>query len=250
MTLPNLRQIRLTAQDDKNTPSDSEDNRLASSEPADPISTPGPAAPGGGSSDVAYPGIEFSRRSRNWWSWLKGTPPECIHLERHAAWMATLIPDTLYLRGKRSATRESLRPEVSLCRECLVEIVEPALAGYHGRVVAFEPDPEIFTQYFFVAVPDFERAGLKPEVGQAINQRLRQTDQTCTVCARQATWLWFSREEVTSLDEVERIRDAAGEWFCAEHGAQKLCSAFERISEANVFYMNLPYGEAGAYVWI
>jgi hypothetical protein len=29
-----------------------------------------------------------------------------------------------------------------------------------------------------------------------------------------------------------------------------LLAAFERIAEANVFYMNLPYGEAGAYVWI
>ena len=26
--------------------------------------------------DDAYPGIEFLPRSRNWWSWLKGTPAE------------------------------------------------------------------------------------------------------------------------------------------------------------------------------
>jgi len=34
------------------------------------------------------------------------------------------------------------------------------------------------------------------------------------------------------------------------HGARKLLGAFERMAEANVFYMNLPYGEAGAYIWI
>ncbi len=202
------------------------------------------------SSEAAYPGIEFSRRSRNWWSWLKGTPPECVHLENDAGWVATLLPDTLYLRGKRSVTRDLARPEVSLCRECLIDVVEPEFAAYSGRVVAFEADPEIFTQYFFVAAPDFERAGLKLEVGEAIQSRLEQTDQTCATCARPATWLWLSREQVGSLDETERIREAPGEWLCAEHGAQNLCRAFERISEVNLFYINLPYGEAGAYVWI
>jgi hypothetical protein len=202
------------------------------------------------SCEGAYPGIEFSRRSRNWWSWLKGTPPECIHLERNAAWMATLLPDTLYLRGKRSLTRESARPEVSLCRRCLIDTVENEFARYAGRVVAFEPDPETFTQYFFLSVPDFAGAGLKAEVARAIERRLAQSDEACAACARPATWLWFSHEQIASLDEVERIREATGEWFCATHGSQKLCRAFERISEANVFYMNLPYGEAGAYVWI
>lgn len=200
--------------------------------------------------DTAYPEIEFSRRSRNLWAWLKGTAPECVHLDREAPWVASLLPDTLYVRGKRSRTREEIRPEVSLCRECLIETVEDELASYRGRVVAFEPDPEVFTQYFFVGAPDFERTGLKPEVGHAIEQRLTSNHRDCTVCSKPATWLWLSRQEVESLDEVERIRDAAGEPLCGRHGAEKLCSAFEKISEANIFYMNLPYGEAGAYVWI
>lgn len=202
------------------------------------------------SCDTAYPEIEFSRRSRNWWAWLKGTAPECVHLDRDAAWVATLIPDALYVRGKRSQTRDESRPEVTLCRECLVETVEDELAAYRGKVIAFEPDPAAFTQYFFVGVPDFERTGLKPEVGQAIERRLGSNHQECAVCAKAATWLWFSREEIPSLDEVERIREAAGEPLCARHGTAKLSSAFEKISEANIFYMNLPYGEAGAYVWI
>jgi hypothetical protein len=164
--------------------------------------------------------------------------------------MATLLPDTLYLRGKRAVRRDPVRPEVSLCRDCLIEIVAGELESYAGRVVAFEPDADTFTQYFYVATEDFEAAGLAPEVAAAIEQRLAQHGQACEVCARPVTWLWFSREQVASLDEVERIRESEGAVLCAAHGARRLCDAFLRIPEANVFYMNLPYGEAGAYVWI
>src|ERR1700720_3826347 len=61
------------------------------------------------SHDEAYPGIEILPRSRNWWAWLKGTPPECVHLGEECDWIATLLPDTLYLRGKRSTKREPPR---------------------------------------------------------------------------------------------------------------------------------------------
>ena len=200
--------------------------------------------------EAAYPGIELSRRSRNWWAWLKGTPAECIHLDRDTQWMATLLPDTLYLRGKRAVRREPVRPEVSVCRDCLLNIAAAELEAFPGRVLAFEPDAESFTQYFFVAAPDFEAAGLRPEVAEALAARLAQSGQPCSECALTGTWLWFSREQLASLDEVERIREAPGEWFCSKHGAGMLCIAFKRIAEANVYYMNLPYGEAGAYVWI
>lgn len=202
------------------------------------------------SCDTAYPEVEFSRRSRNWWAWLKGTAPECVHLDREAPWVATLIPDALYVCGKRSQTRDESRPEVTLCRECLIETVEDELAAYRGRVVAFEPDSESFTQYFFIGTPDFERAGLKTEVGRAIERRLASNHRECSVCAKPATWLWFSRQEIESLDDVDRICEAGGEPLCSLHGAAKLRDAFKKISEANIFYMNLPYGEAGAYVWI
>jgi len=200
--------------------------------------------------EIAYPGIQFSPSSRNWWAWLKGSPAECIHLDSPADWMVTLLPDTLYLRGKRVVRRDPVRPEVVLCRECLTNTAGNELAEYSGRVVAFEPDPEVFTQYFFVAEPDFEAAGLAPEVASVIETRLRGEPNRCVRCSREATWRWFSREEVPSLDQTERIADAAGELLCAEHGAQKLTEAFAKIPEANLFYVNLPYGEAGTYVWI
>ena len=200
--------------------------------------------------EAAYPELELAPRSRNWWAKLKGTPAECIHLDGGHEWMATLLPDTLYVRGKSVKRREPVRPEVSLCRDCLLGIAASELQAYRGRVVAFEPEAATFSQYFFVAPPDFESAGLKPEVAAAIEKRLAENGQRCTECSQPATWLWFSREQVASLDQVERIREAPGEWFCPAHGAGMLCVTFKRIAEVNVFYMNLPYGEAGAYVWI
>lgn len=197
----------------------------------------------------AYPAIEFLPRS-SWLAWLRDKPAQCVHLQPGATWSARLLPDTLYLRGKRSPTQEIIRPEVALCRDCLVETLGRELPGYSGNLVAFEPDREAFSQYFFLATPDFERAGLRAEVARAIEERVRQTGQRCETCQEPAKWTWFSRDEIPSLDEVDRIRDARGEWFCAEHGANRICRAFAGIPETNLLYVNLPYGEAGAYVWI
>ena len=200
--------------------------------------------------EEAYPNLEYLRRSRSWWARLKGTAPECVHLGDDISWIAAVLPDTLYLRGKRANRRDPVRPEVSLCFECLSDTFAAELESFTGRVVAFEPDAAIFTQYFFVATPDFEAAGLAPETSGAINARLSQDMGTCCECSRNATWVWFSREEIQSLDDVELIRSAAGEAYCGRHGARRLLASFEKLSEANIFYMNLPYGEAGAYVWI
>ena len=200
--------------------------------------------------EAAYPGITFRPSSRNWWAWLKGVPAECIHLDFEQPFMATLLPDTLYLRGKASKRRDPARPEVSLCRECLLGILANELENYDGRVVAFEPNGETFTQYFFLATPDFGSAGVIPEVGAAIANRLAEDGARCEDCSREATWLWLSREQVSTLDDTSMIGTAPGERLCAAHGAQKLCAALGSIAEANLFYMNLPYGDAGAYVWI
>src|SRR5262249_45822991 len=133
---------------------------------------------------------------------------------------------------------------------CLAGELERELAAYRGRVVAFEPDGEAFTQYFFVGDEDFEAAGLMPEVAQAIERRLHQPAGECQTCGQPARWLWFSREQVPSLDEVGRIAMARGEEFCARHGGEKLSQAFAAVADANLFYVNAPYGESGAYVWI
>jgi hypothetical protein len=200
--------------------------------------------------EEAYPGIQIRPRSRNWWAWLKGSSPECVHMDEHCDWIATLVPDTLYLRGKKAARREPVRPELTMCLPCLSAAAGDLMEQFAGRVVAFEPDPELFTQYFFVAPEDFEAVGLRPEVGAAIAGRLAQDGGTCEECGFAATWLWFSRSDIESLDEVDKIADAAGHSFCARHGADRLFQAFDKMQQANVFYMNLPYGEAGAYVWI
>lgn len=129
--------------------------------------------------EQAYPKIAFRWRSRNWWARLTRVPPECEHLERGGDWMATYAPDTLYLRGKASSLRRPPRPEVSLCRACLLSELETELAAFQGRVVAFEPDGQAFTQYFFVGVDEFEAAGVIPDVASAIARRLNLPAGDC-----------------------------------------------------------------------
>jgi len=198
----------------------------------------------------AYPGIAFRPRTRNWWARLTRVPPECQHLETDHTWMATFAPDTLYLRGRATARREPSRPEISICRKCLLSLFTPELAAYRGRVVAFEPSPENFSQYFFVGTKEFEAAGLRPEVAAAIERRLAEDWGACAECSRRATWLWIVYSEVANLDDFDLIRAADGRRLCAKHGAAALERAFGEIEEANLFYVNVPYDEAGAYVWI
>ncbi len=200
--------------------------------------------------DQAYPGISFRPRSLNWLARLMHWPAECIHLENGNTWMATFIPDTLYLRGKAAPRRRPTRPEVSLCLDCLGTLLEPELAAHPGRVVAFEPDGEIFTQYFFVGSEDFAAAGLRPEVAAAIEKRVEHFGGACSECGDPATWLWISRREVSSLDQTERIEESPGAMYCPKHGAAKLRDVLGKIDEANLFYVNAPYSDSGAYVWI
>ncbi len=198
----------------------------------------------------AYPGIAFRPRTHNWWARLTRVPAECVHLESDPAWMATFIPDTLYLRGRPSSQRDPSRPEVSLCRNCLLSILKQDLASRTGTVVAFEPDLEAFSQYFFVAEPDFAAAGLQTETADAITARLTRLSGACEQCSRPASWLWMPRREVPSLDDTGRISDAPGRKLCTSHGARALCDALAASTEANLFYINVPYGGSGAYVWI
>jgi hypothetical protein len=200
--------------------------------------------------EQAYPEIAFRWRSRNWWARLTRVPPECVHLEHEFSWMATYIPDTLYLQGRAAVKRQPARPEVSLCRACLLGQLENELAGYRGRVLAFEPDGSAFSQYFFVGAPDFAEAGLKPDVAEAIEKRLHEPLGACQGCDEPARWLWIPRVQVESLDDASSIATVKGQALCPRHGAQQLCESFTAVSEANLLYVNAPYGEAGAYLWI
>jgi hypothetical protein len=200
--------------------------------------------------EKAYPGIAFRWRSRNWWARLTRVPPECVHLEHNFSWMATYAPDTLYLQGKASPQRHPARPEVSLCRDCLLAQLEGELARYPGHVVAFEPDGHVFSQYFFVDSHNFAAAGLKPEVAAAIAARLQQPTGHCRDCNDDARWLWIQRTHLESLDDVNRIVTAQALELCPTHGARQLCESLASVSEVNLMYVNAPYGDDGAYLWI
>ena len=200
--------------------------------------------------EEAYPGIEFSPGSRGWWAWLKAMPAECVHLDRHADWSVTLLPDVVYLRGKKKLLRNPARPEARLCRDCFGKVMRRELGEYPGNVIAFEPDPEIFSQYFFVDSEDFQAAGLTPELATALETRLARDKPACADCSREATWLWFSRDKVPDLDETGLIAEEPGESYCPVHGAAKFCGSITSLNEANVYYMNFPSGRSGTYVWI
>ena len=164
----------------------------------------------------AYPDLSFRWRTANWFSRLIRMPAECVHLETDSSWMATFLPDNLFLQGKGVKLREPRRPEISLCRECFAKVFEMEASLHAGRVVAFEPDPQSVTQFFFVAAPDFDAAGVEPALAQAIGARLSQgveDSKPCRDCERPATWLWFSRAAVPNLDATGQVSTATGEHF-------------------------------------
>jgi hypothetical protein len=129
-------------------------------------------------------------------------------------------------------------------------LLGPELAQYRGRVAAFEPDSASVSQYFFLSAPDFAAAGLELHVAQAIESRLKHLAGECEVCALPAKWLWFPRSEIETLDQVDRIAHSPGQLLCAAHGTDRLCRALGALPDANLFYLNAPYGDSGAYVWI
>jgi hypothetical protein len=199
--------------------------------------------------ETTYPGIHFLPHSRGWYWRLRGFPPECEHLQGDPKWMAALQPDVLYVRGKAAKRRDPARPEASLCRDCLLHVLSNEIATHEGKVVAFEPDPANFSQYFYVGAEDNDAAGVTPELAAVIEQRLDKLPARCHRCSASAAWLWFTREEIVSLEETEKIQAATGEALCPNHAAQQMRAMLERIAEANIFYINLPYGASGAYLW-
>jgi hypothetical protein len=199
--------------------------------------------------ETSYPGIHFLTRTRSWYWRLRGFPPECEHLEGDPHWMALLQPDVVYLRGKCAKRRDPVRPEASLCRDCLLHVLSNEIATHEGKVVAFEPDPANFSQYFYVAAEDNEAAGVTPELAAVLDHRLKTLPAACHRCSAAAAWLWFTRDEIVSLEETEKIQAAVGEALCPNHAAQQMRAMLERIAAANIFFINLPYGAAGAYLW-
>ena len=202
---------------------------------------------------AAYPDIEFQPRTLTFFAHLRRTPPECVHMDRMPPgkfWAATISPDVLFLRGKSKQVRENPRPDISLCCDCALDFLETELSAYRGKVIAFEPDAANVAQYFFVPREEFQAAGMLPELSEALARRIDRLSGACDLCSASAHWIWFSRSDVQSLDDFGSVSNAQGKQLCAKHGAEELCAALEKIEQCNLLYVNIPSGEAGAYVWI
>jgi len=61
----------------------------------------------------AYPAVAF--RPRHLLARLMRWPAECVHLENGHHWIATFLPDTLYLRGTGKRKRNPAGPEACVC---------------------------------------------------------------------------------------------------------------------------------------
>ena len=127
-------------------------------------------------------------------------------------------------RQGQVAAQSRAAGSLRLLRLRLAVLLEPELAASPSGVVAFEPDGENFTQYFFLGRDDFAAAGLRSEVAAAILTRLEELQGACSDCGKPATWLWISRREVSNLDQTERIAASRPERFFARSTEPRNCA--------------------------
>ncbi len=146
--------------------------------------------------------------------------------------------------------RADPRPDVSLCRDCALEFLERELSAFRGRVIAFEPDGENVTQYFFVPRDDFQSAGLVPELSEALRPPHRAAQRFVRIMFRSRAMDVVSAKRGAKSRRFRQRLFREGRQLCAKHGAEQLCAALEKIEQCNLLYVNIPSGEAGAYVWI
>src|ERR1700682_3314085 len=100
-----------------------------------------------------------------------------------------IVPSTVaQLVCAADALARGMRPPRKWeCLDGRGTLLEPELAAHSGRVVAFEPDGESFTQYFFVGREDFAAAGLRPEVAGAIGKRVENFGGSVSGCGGAGT---------------------------------------------------------------
>jgi hypothetical protein len=197
--------------------------------------------------EQAYPTLQLRSTGS---IWERFSTPKCVHAENDDSWIACISPDTFIKHGRLTKLSEAARPEVALCRSCLVALLSAELPRFEGRVVALEPHMEHMQQYMYTALSDMADGGFEPEIISVITRRLEDIRGKCESCDQHAKWLWLPSQDVIDQEDSEGIRNAKGILLCSRHGSLKLCSALEGIPKANMEYVNLPYGEAGFYIWL
>jgi hypothetical protein len=197
--------------------------------------------------EQAYPTLLFRRTGS---IWERFSTPKCVHAENEDGWIACISPDTFIKHGRLTKLSETARPEVALCRSCLITLLNAELPRFQGRVVALEPHMEQMQQYVFTALSDMADGEFEPEIISAITRRLEDISGECDSCDQDAKWLWLSSRDVIDQQDLEGISNAKGVLLCSRHGSLTLRGALERIPKADMEYLNLPYSEAGFYIWL
>ncbi len=107
-------------------------------------------------------------------------PAECIHLENGHHWM--YVHSGYAVSSRQASTREPVRPEVSVCFDCLAGLLEAEAGPCPSPRGAFRRRRDVHA-IFFLGKEDFSAAGLRSEVAAAILTRSKNWLASAAIAA-------------------------------------------------------------------
>ncbi|MBI4466257.1 MAG: hypothetical protein HY656_02365 [Acidobacteria bacterium] len=183
-----------------------------------------------------------------WWKRLLWRPsPACAHADALAA--IVLNPDWVRLRnGAQAAVRQPPRPSITVCPECLLQLLEPELTAPNRRVVAFEPAKEGLSALAFIEQDHLGDSGLPAEDLIHCQSLVAEPLGGCQKCGQPAMHLLVKRSSTSEKGKLVTFRGGK-EYYCPAHGAERLLGLLrERLPQRPVGCINFPYGERGLYI--
>lgn len=195
-----------------------------------------------------YAGLPLETPQRAWWRLGAAAPTRCTHLGTGESVRVEVKPDWVWLPGqaKPLAVREPARPPIELCLDCLKMLVDREVAGFLGRVIAFEP-AERFSRYVFVEQQHLGDVALEAEDLIHCQSLVAEPLGGCQTCAAEARFLWVKRGSTTENTKLTTYRGGRG-YYCLRHGAEVLSACLAERVRAPLDLVNLPYGERGVYI--
>lgn len=184
-----------------------------------------------------------------WWQRLfSRTKPACAHAGAAEAFVLT--PDQVRLRGgAESAVRQPPRPPITVCRACLLTLLEQELKSADRRIIAFEPPKEGIAEYAFIEQQHLGDSGLRAEDIIHCQSLMAEPLGGCQKCGHPALVLLVKAGITTKKGKLATYRGGK-EYYCSAHGRERLLGLLrERLpTQTPVRYFNFPYGERGVYV--